>query len=58
MTLMNMKQVLHECQISKSTLLRLRHAGKFPSPVQLSPRRIGFVRKEVENWLNSAERAI
>ena len=37
--------------VSRWTLWRLRRAGAFPRPVNVSPGRIAFVAEEVEEWI-------
>jgi predicted DNA-binding transcriptional regulator AlpA len=39
--------------LSPSTRKRLAKAGVYPKPVQLSARRLGFVKAEVEAWATS-----
>jgi prophage regulatory protein len=33
------------------TIWRMRRRGEFPSPIQLSPGRIGYRRADIERWL-------
>jgi prophage regulatory protein len=55
-------QVSHLTGLSRSSVWRAlrvpgtRPGGKFPSPVRLSPGRIGWFLDEVEAWLNSRPR--
>jgi prophage regulatory protein len=42
-------------KLSHSTIWRLVRAGKFPRPIQLSPRAKGWRASDIEAWL--AERA-
>lgn len=37
--------------LSQSTLWRLVKSGDAPKPVQLSPRVVGWLRCELENWI-------
>jgi predicted DNA-binding transcriptional regulator AlpA len=47
---------MHEIDgLSKSTRARLIKAGKYPKPVRLSARNVGFRLCEVEEWINSLE---
>lgn len=39
--------------ISIATLDRLRNAGDFAKPVQLSVQAIGFMQKDLEEWLSN-----
>jgi len=38
--------------LSNSTIKRMVNDGRFPKPMQLSPRRIGWPAREVKDWLN------
>lgn len=46
-------EVIRRTSLSSSTIWRLRCARKFPAPVQLSARRIGWRRSEVDLWIQS-----
>ena len=37
--------------ISTSTINRLVKKGDFPPKVKISPRRIVFMKKEIDNWI-------
>lgn len=41
--------------LSITTLWRMRRRGEFPEPVQLSKRRVGWRRSDVELWLLNRE---
>ncbi len=49
------KEVLLFTGLSRSSLWRLRAAGDFPHPIQLSPGIIGWRFSTVEDWLRSKE---
>jgi predicted DNA-binding transcriptional regulator AlpA len=38
---------------SKWTAIRMIKVGKFPKPIQLSPRRIGWREIVIDEWLNA-----
>ena len=38
--------------LSGSTIYRLASKGKFPKPIKLSERSSGWLKSEVEQWLN------
>lgn len=42
--------------LSATTVWRLEKAGTFPPRVLLSSNRVGWVRQEIEEWLNSRQR--
>ena len=46
------KEVIEMTGVSRPSLYRLRKKGEFPQSVQLSERRIGFVKTEVEFWMD------
>ena len=39
--------------LSRATIHRMRAAGLFPKPVQLSFRSVGFRKAEIDEWLAS-----
>jgi prophage regulatory protein len=50
--LMSFNEVCAETTLSRFAINALRHAGMFPGAVQLGERRIGFVRAEVNAWID------
>ena len=51
------EEVLRACGISKSTPYPMIPQGKFPRPVRLGQRSVGWKESEVEAWLQSRPRA-
>ena len=51
--LISQKKAAEYCDLSISTLKRLRKIEDFPQPVQISERRIGYFQNEIEDWLNN-----
>jgi predicted DNA-binding transcriptional regulator AlpA len=51
--ILNAKQVCDTTGISRVTLWRLSKNGNFPPAIQLSPNRIGWSRKAIEEWLQA-----
>lgn len=51
--LMHFNEVCSETTLSRFAINSLRDAGMFPAAVQLGERRIGFVRAEVEAWIDA-----
>lgn len=39
--------------LKRSTLYRLIREGKFPRPIQLTPRRVGWDMEAVEEWIQA-----
>jgi prophage regulatory protein len=48
----SVKDVCRLTSLSRAFVSKIRAEGKFPAPVHLGEKRIGFVRTEVETWLN------
>ena len=53
MAMLSKKQVVERTGLSATTIWRQVRAGKFPSPRQLTPNRIGWPEDEVQNWEES-----
>ena len=51
------REVTLYCGFSLSTLNRLRCIQDFPKAIQISFRRIGFLRNEVDEWLLNRKRS-
>ena len=51
------RQLCSEYTFSRTTLWRLMKDGRFVAPIQLSERRIGFLRADVEAWLKGLKKA-
>ena len=47
------KEVSKLIGLSVSTINRLVKKRDFPSKVKISPRRMVFMKKEIEEWINS-----
>jgi len=44
--------VLGMIGLSRASVYRMVQAGTFPQPVRLSPGAVGWMRSEVESWLD------
>jgi prophage regulatory protein len=42
--------------LSRTTIWRLRRAGQFPKPIQISAGRVGFLIEEIESWIAQKRR--
>ena len=51
--LLKIRDVIALTSLSRPTIYRLSRSGSFPSPVQLSPGRVGFSEAALREWLNS-----
>lgn len=49
--LINIREACARTSISRTMLNKLRTAGKFPTAVQLGDKRIAFVAKEIDQWI-------
>ncbi len=47
------KEVERRTRLSRSSIYAAIHAGKFPRPVSLGARAVGWVEDEIEAWLQS-----
>ncbi len=50
---LTIKEVSKLIGLSVSTINRLVKKGDFPSKVKISPRRMVFMKKEIQEWINS-----
>ena len=50
---LTIKEVSKLIGLSVSTINRLVKKGDFPSKVKISPRRMVFMIKEIQEWINS-----
>ena len=50
---LTMKEVSDILGISVSTIDRLIKRGQFPPKVKLSPRRMVFMKREIDEWIES-----
>jgi prophage regulatory protein len=54
-TMLDIKEVARITGLSKSTVNRMVDDGRFPRPVKLSPRRIGWPAVEVKAWVEDKD---
>lgn len=54
---MPLRDVMRETSLSKPVLYRLMQGGQFPRQVPLSPRRVAWIRGEVEAWKRERQEA-
>ena len=50
---LTIKEVSKLLGLSVSTINRLVKKGDFPLKIKISPRRMVFMKKEIEEWINS-----
>ena len=51
------RDVVRLTGLSKATVYREIKASRFPAPLQISPRAVGWRRDEIERWIKSRKRA-
>ncbi len=56
MQILRLNEVADMTGLSRVTIWRMERAGKFPERISLSPRRVGWRRDEVHEWLESRPR--
>jgi len=45
------KMMYEKLGISSTTLWRMIQRGEFPAPIQISPRRVGWLEEDVDQWI-------
>lgn len=50
--ILKIKQICEITALSKATIYREIKKGKFPAPLQLTDRSVGWLISEVEEWIN------
>ena len=56
MSYLNIKDVVKRTTLSKATIYRLMKSGDFPQNLKLSPRRVVWCDKQIEEWINRLKR--
>lgn len=56
MKILSTSDLLARVPYSRVQIWRLIRAGKFPAPLQLTERRIGFLETDVNTWIESRGR--
>jgi prophage regulatory protein len=54
-TMLDMRDVVRMTGLSESTIKRMFNDGRFPKPLHLSPRRIGWPARQVKDWLRTLQ---
>ncbi|MXZ24818.1 MAG: AlpA family phage regulatory protein [Caldilineaceae bacterium SB0665_bin_21] len=55
--LLHAREVQRACGLSKSTLYRFMRTGLFPEPLKIGPKAIRWRADEIQEWIDSRERA-
>lgn len=56
--LMDLKEVLELTGLCRATIYNMRATGRFPQPLQISPRRVAWRMSDVLGYIASRERAV
>jgi prophage regulatory protein len=51
MKILKLPTVKERCGLSRSSIYAFAKEGKFPSPVKLSKRSVGWLESEINSWL-------
>lgn len=51
--LLRLRDVCHRTGLSRTTIWRLEQRGAFPSHRQISPNAVGWLEREVTDWIES-----
>lgn len=57
MAIINLPQVMSKTTLGKSTIYAYVKEGKFPAPVKIGDRAVGWVEEEVSAWLDERIKA-
>ena len=52
------KELTRITNLSRATIDRMRKAGDFPLPLQISARRVAWTAKSIREWMDSRNPAI
>lgn len=50
-------QVENKTGLGRSSIYRLIQLGQFPKPIKLTERSVGWLESEIDNWIQSRQRA-
>lgn len=56
MCVLRIKQICEITALSKATIYREIKKGRFPSPIQLTERNVGWLLSEVNDWVSSRKK--
>ena len=52
---LSIDDVIEKTSLSRTTIWRRQHEGKFPKPIRLSSNRVGWKETDVNTWIDSRE---
>ncbi len=58
MEILRIKEVCRLLKIGRTTLDRWRQDPEFPRPVKLGPKAVGFLRCDIEEWLEARKERV
>ena len=53
MKIMHLKQVIESTGLGRSSIYKYISDGKFPPPLQLTERRVGWLESEIQQWIQT-----
>ena len=56
-SIVRLPQAIQRTGLSRSSVYAFIKAGKFPPPISLGARAIGFLSSEIDEWIDSRTRA-
>ncbi len=56
-TIKRIREVMQITGLSRSTIYKMIDEGRFPAPLKLGRRAVGWTDKMIEDWVNSLEEA-
>lgn len=51
MNVLRVAQVIHKTGIPRPSLYRMMAQGRFPRPIKLAERAVGWVERDVDHWI-------
>lgn len=57
MELLKLPEVMKQTTLGKSTIYAYVRDGKFPSPIEVGDRSVGWVRSEISDWVQDRIKA-
>jgi len=56
MKVLSANELIEKIGLSRTTIWRMERQGNFPKRIHLSPRRVGWILEEVEEWIETRSR--
>ena len=56
-TILRLPQVMKRTGLSRSTIYLRISEGRFPQPISLGPRTVGWIEEEIDSWIEERVKA-